>query len=289
MKERSVSNDVKGIIRSNNSMKVSSRSHIHNTKGKKKTLMSKGSQGRVKTIRRSIIREYYLKCRLTWEYADIFSDIDYWHESIKGEDTEKQPIISTSQEEEQDSGAHVSKPIGGTKHLHHMLHNDIVEPEGFTILPNENTSRCLSQAAVSNNRSLKNASSVATKSSTTKHKEYFPAALNESSSLEVFSEMSILSIYKQIQTGERPYKCPKCPKMFSVRWRRNRHLRNNCDEKPYKCEQCPKTFSWKRSIKHHLLTHHSGRKPRKCTQCSKTFLHSGHLKRHLQTHLVEKP
>ena len=56
-------------------------------------------------------------------------------------------------------------------------------------------------------------------------------------------------------TGETPFSCDLCDKIFSVAAKLKVHMRSHTGEKPYSCIQCDKTFTqasedsyWRKAI-----------------------------------------
>jgi len=61
------------------------------------------------------------------------------------------------------------------------------------------------------------------------------------------------------------------------------------EEEQNRCDECDKVFNKTRSLKRHLLIHHSDVKPFTCSECGKLFTYPHQLKRHLPVHSGEKP
>ncbi|XP_022420542.1 zinc finger protein 324A-like isoform X1 [Delphinapterus leucas] len=88
-------------------------------------------------------------------------------------------------------------------------------------------------------------------------------------------------------SGEKPFECRACSKVFVKSSDLLKHLRTHTGERPYECAQCGKAFSQTSHLTQHQRIH-SGETPYTCPACGQAFRHSSSLVRHQRIHTAEK-
>ena len=97
--------------------------------------------------------------------------------------------------------------------------------------------------------------------------------------------------YIIIQTGEKPYKCPFCCKIFTEKGNLKVHIRIHTNDRPYHCpfkDICKQSFKTKSQLSDHILKHTQVKNYR-CVECKACFSRKSRLKIHLMIHKGEKP
>jgi uncharacterized Zn-finger protein len=89
-------------------------------------------------------------------------------------------------------------------------------------------------------------------------------------------------------TGEKPYSCLQCTKLFAATDGLRRHLNVHIGEKPFACFLCTKISGESRALQKHLRAH-TGAKPYSCLHCEESFSHASTLFAFTTSHSRVRP
>lgn len=83
--------------------------------------------------------------------------------------------------------------------------------------------------------------------------------------------------------------CEHCGKLFPTKMHLRNHMWVHTGDKYYKCTKCPKSFTSLNALKCHALYKHEGSKANAvCPICGKTLLHASNLQKHMFSHTGQK-
>ncbi|XP_068211658.1 myoneurin-like [Palaemon carinicauda] len=87
-------------------------------------------------------------------------------------------------------------------------------------------------------------------------------------------------------TGEKAYKCLKCPASFTRKYALHRHVQKHVDIEEFSCTYCHAKFPSKAFLTIHMETHDKS-KPYVCTLCHASFSRKDKLTVHIRNHETE--
>lgn len=99
-------------------------------------------------------------------------------------------------------------------------------------------------------------------------------------------EFTKLQEHYRTHTGEKPYKCGECGRLFSLRGSLKRHLSVHTHEKHHQCNICYRWFSSKHSLRNHKLLHEN--RLFECHVCHVKFARSKNFIIHAHLHCTGK-
>ncbi|XP_038165089.1 telomere zinc finger-associated protein [Cyprinodon tularosa] len=99
--------------------------------------------------------------------------------------------------------------------------------------------------------------------------------------LKFFKSKYYLKVHNRRHTGEKPFGCSKCGKMYFRKESLSVHESRGCSRMlTYSCCTCSLTFNTKEELREHVIT--TSEMPHKCSICNERFMH----KKNLTTHLM---
>lgn len=96
-------------------------------------------------------------------------------------------------------------------------------------------------------------------------------------------------LYQHIKShGKARYQCKECDRWFSRRAHLQSHEVIHTGERNFRCHRCPNAYKSSRNLRRHVKSAHLGEKPFVCDLCGKEFSQKTVLEAHHSTHVQER-
>lgn len=95
--------------------------------------------------------------------------------------------------------------------------------------------------------------------------------------------------HERLHTGDWPYLCPQCGRVFNTETNFSVHLRVHSGECPFQCSYCSAAFGRHSRMWRHVVRVHEPQRLLACPQCDRKFILPHELREHVVRHTGEKP